>query len=134
MQCDKSQADSLAYLSERLLILIKLKLLMLCGGRRFYFETTENDNGYTLKGVFSRNKGVLSELLSKHIVMNELPPKLLTFIDMEESSEDKASTDAKSVEAAAAAHSASTSELSSDGVTILKDELHKEFYGYFYHN
>jgi hypothetical protein len=108
--------------------LIKLKLLMFCGGRIFYFESTENDNNYTLKSMLSRNKGALSELLSKHIVMNELPAKLLTFIESESETEKLISSSTSD-----SAHSASTTQLSADGFALLKDEVHKEFYGLYYY-
>ena len=41
----------------------------------------EIGEAFTLKNVLSKNKGILSEITAKHVVLNELPPKLLTLID-----------------------------------------------------
>lgn len=49
----------------------------------------------------------MSDLLAKNIVINEYPPKLLAYIDVD----DEENEDSK------------------DGCVLLKDEYYKEFYG-----
>ncbi len=61
-------------LSERTFMLIKFQCLLLTGTKQI--ETAS----ITLKSTFSKGKGVLSEIVAKHIVLNEFPPKILTFI------------------------------------------------------
>jgi hypothetical protein len=61
-------------LSERTFMLIKFHSLLLTGTKRI--ETAS----INLKSTFSKGKGVLSEIVAKHIVLNEFPPKILTFI------------------------------------------------------
>lgn len=44
----------------------------------------------TLKNILQKGNGILTEIVAKHIVLNEIPPKLLELIDFDEDSEEKA--------------------------------------------
>lgn len=65
-----------------------------------------------MKTILPKSKGYLSDFLAKHIVLNEFPPLLLTFIDTDEQSED------------------SKEGTETNGLTLLKDDYYKEFYDY----
>ena len=55
----------------------------------FVGKSPMDTSGLSLKTILSRGKGVLSEILAKHIIACELPPKLLTFIEAADPIEEK---------------------------------------------
>ena len=73
-------------LSHRLHCLIKLNILLISGTKKSD-AGEENDRHFllTIRSILSRgNKGVLSELVAQHIVVNEYPAKLLSIFDDED--------------------------------------------------
>jgi hypothetical protein len=79
--------DSLSTLYERLFALIKIRNLLRLGKR--LEDEKIVDFELTLKNILQKGNGILTEIVSKYIVHNEIPPKLLEIVDMEEDSEEK---------------------------------------------
>lgn len=101
--------ENLKILSDRLFSLVKLNILFLCGDRSIL--ETFDINVLTIKNIINKGKGFISEIVSRHIVLNEFSPKLMSLIDNEENDEEiikdqKVETD-----------------------LLLKNEVFKEFYG-----
>jgi len=80
---------------------------LLLVGKKSVFTETFDKKSFNLKTTLTKSKGYLSDLIAKHVVLNNYPPKLLTFID---------TTDEENEE-------------SKDGCNLLKDQYYKEFYG-----
>lgn len=65
-QVETSFIETLNLLSDRLICLIKLTILCMCG-KKSLIESFE-PNSFNLKAILSRGKGILSEIISKNIV------------------------------------------------------------------
>lgn len=94
----------LTNLSERIFTLIKFNCLLLTGNKQL------DAASINLRNILSKGKGVLSELLAKHIILNEIPPKLLNFIE----EEDEAGED--------------VAPEKEDPKILLKDDIFNDFY------
>ena len=105
-------------LSHRLYCLIKLNTLLLSGAKRSIPELDEPKDKHllTIRSILSRgNKGVLSELVAQHIVLNEYPAKLLSIFDDEDEIGEITRDEIKSSR--------------EDYVALLNVDANKEFYG-----
>ena len=100
-------------LSHRFYCLIKLNILLLCGQKTIP-ELGENDF-LNIRSILTKNKGVLSELVAQHVVLNQIPPKLLSIFDDEDEMGEITRDEIKS----------SREEYAS----LLNDQSLKEFYG-----
>ena len=118
-------------MSNRLFSLAKFYRLLLCGGDRYVFNYYIAHEWFTLKNILSKSKGILTEILAKHCVLNELSPKLLNTIDLND--EDLAGSD--KVEAGPNKMSDTDKEeaqIRKDNLLLLENEANKEFYGEFW--
>ena len=79
--------DSLSTLYERLFCLIKIRNLIKIGKK--LEDEKMLDFELTLKNILQKGNGILTEIVAKHIVLNEIKPRLLQVIDMHEDSEEK---------------------------------------------
>lgn len=111
--------DTLNTLIDRLYSLVKLCILFQTS-KKPVIELIE-PGLFSLKGILSKNKGILSEITARHVVINELPAKLLTLLD----DDDKETTDI----AQSSAKSKIIDDASVDLSVILADNYYKTFYG-----
>lgn len=74
------------------------------------------ENGFlSLRNILTKNKGILSELVAEHIVLNQYPPKLLSIFDDEDEIGEITRDEIKSSR--------------EDYMSLLKDSDLKKFYG-----
>lgn len=77
---DNSQIEVLDNLSDRIYSLIKLSV-MLSNGKKSVLNLIDFD--FNIRNLLYKGKGIFSELTSKHIVLNQYPPRLMNIIDQE---------------------------------------------------
>lgn len=100
-------------LSHRLYCLIKLNVLLLHGQKTI--PDLGDDDFLNIRSILTKNKGILSELVAQHIVLNQIPPKLLSIFDDEDEIGEITRDEIKS----------SREEYAS----LLNDQSLREFYG-----
>lgn len=100
-------------LSHRFYCLIKLNILLLCG-QKIIPELGENDF-LNIRSILTKNKGVLSELVAQHVVLNQIPPKVLSIFDDEDEMGEITQDEIKSCR--------------EEYASLLNDQSLKEFYG-----
>ena len=95
--------------------MIKLKVLLMCG------KSSVLDNNdlmeFNLKNVLIKGKGILSEIVARHIVLNKYPAKLLNVIEEEQEDEEFQSLEEQADR--------------QEELKLLKEPDYKEFYGIF---
>ena len=111
---DSSNTDALIKLEEKIFILIRFHNLLLTGN----FDVQQS-NSINLKYIFTQGKGVLTEILARHIVLNKFPPKLLTFPETD--NEDDLENPETNV----------VLDVQDDLKLLLQNAVYKEFYGIF---
>lgn len=94
--------------------LLKLKLLFLCGKKSVLDDV---DFDFSIKNILAKGKGILSELTSKHVVLNEISSKLLNIIDEDENDEEINKNESSKID-------------KENGKILLKYEANREFYGF----
>jgi hypothetical protein len=135
-----SQIDTLNTLIDRLYCLIKLSILFsstLSSTKSSTFvdedEKVTYDSIPTLRSILSKqSKGVLTELIAKFIVHNEISPKLLTIIDpdLPGNSDENAANDMKT--SLSKTSDFNILDLTIDDMSVLlKNDENKIFYGKF---
>jgi hypothetical protein len=93
--------------------MIRLKVLLMCGNSSILNSSDFME--LNLKNVLAKGKGILSEIVAKHIVLNRYPAKLLNVIEEEQEDEEFQSLEE---------HADRQEELK-----LLKEPNYKEFYG-----
>ena len=97
--------------------LLKLYCLFFVG-KKSVLDIMDN-SVFSLRSILSKGKGVLSEILAKHIVLNKFPPRLLSFSeDFNEGGEDNLTMN----------EIAPNQNTPQDDKDLLKDETFSEFY------
>lgn len=118
---DSNNVEMLNVLSHRLYCLINLKILLLCGKRSILDLLDDNeddgseDTFYNIKKILAKGKGIVSELVAKHAVLNEFAPKLLSILE-EDTEFDEITKDG-------------IRDHNQELIAILNDPVHKQFYG-----
>lgn len=80
---ETNDIETLSSLSDRLITLTKFNLLLTIGNKKI------DTDSINLRSILSKGNGVLSEILAKHVVLNEFPPLLLTLIDTSDQIDDE---------------------------------------------
>jgi hypothetical protein len=86
-QCDSVHYEMLDLLNDRIYSIIKLKSLLLYG------KESVDMSSLTIKSLLNKNKGIFSELLAKHVVINEIPAELLSIIDQQNDEDNNQDND-----------------------------------------
>jgi len=112
---DSNQIETFDLLIHRIICMIRLKVLLMCGKLSFLDNCDLME--FNLKNVLTKGKGILSEIVAKHIVLNKYPAKLLNFIEEEQEDEEFQSLEEKADR--------------QEELKLLKEPEYKEFYGIF---
>jgi hypothetical protein len=102
--------------------LVKLKVLLSCGVKSDLntFETSY----FNIKNLLSKNKGILSEITAKHIILNDYPPTLLTELELDEKHDYRTEKQNESQ-----TRKININENSMDLKTLMADQNYSKFYG-----
>lgn len=113
-QIETMQSESLNVLSHRLYCLVKLRTLLECGKKSI--PDLDDEHFLTIRNIMTRaNKGIFSELVAEHVVLNEYAPKLLSLFDDEDEIGEITKDEIKSSR--------------DEYVALLGDHQLKQFYG-----